>query len=691
VGARENLYSQGARRSKQVKLRYKRVGDRFYVRIVEDVANESRVWQMLQRFGAPLEVDRDPRALSWARYVSETGLVKLQKAAGMMRSTLEPEPGEAPLALGGRAGKAYREARPVDLDALFKLAREDAEQGTSALKAARTELALWAKDEPGFAVESKRDIKAMDDALDSLRAKAVEVAKNVEREQARELSIALRGVEASDAWKAKAELEQLKGRAEAAERTERPTADVKDLPGFRGVLRPYQMDGVKFLVGRGLDGVLADEMGLGKTVMTIAACCAANKRALVVGPANVLYNWADEIDRFTDELPLVYHERRFFGNRDSRFLVTTYDALRTLDPSDAQVRGRDVLILDEAHYIRNPGTQRSKLVKALPQKHRILLTGTPLVNGLEDYYELLEQVDPKRFTSRTDFRKDWIVDPVLFNKYAAVRAIAAEYLHRATRDVLLRRRKADVLTELPARVIGVSRHELDAAAARAYAGLETKALDALREGKSDVAVFAALHALRHHLAVARVPAVLERVQELVAADEAVVVYSHYLEPLEKLQEALGTQVAATLNGSTPPKRRKEIADALGKEGGPKVLLAQMEAGGIGLNFTAARYVLFVHFGWTPATHAQAMDRVHRIGQDRTVFVEFFVTPSTIDERIVKILLRKEADQNLVLAEGTDLHNRAEIAKLFAQAKEEDKAARDAPSPDALLRRLGGER
>lgn len=296
------------------------------------------------------------------------------------------------------------------------------------------------------------------------------------------------------------------------------------------------------------------------------------------------------------------------------------------------------------------------------------------MNTIEDYYELLEQVDPERFSSRQDFRRTWTVDASLFNRYAPVRNIAAEFLQRATRDVLLRRRKRDVLSELPERIIRVTKHEMTDAEDRRYQGLESQALETIREGKSDVAVFAAIHALRHHLAASRVPAVLERVQELLEVGENVVVYSHYLEPLDKLEEALGPETAGRLDGSTPPRQRQQLANVFGTEVGPKVLLAQMEAGGIGLNFTAARYVLFVHFGWTPAVHAQAMDRVHRIGQDRTVFVEFFVTPNTIDERMVKILLRKEADQNLVLAEQGDLHNRGELSRLLA---EDAKARADA--------------
>lgn len=662
-----------------MKLRYRQQGDRFYVRIVDDVPNEQRVWRSLQMMGVPLETDKDPRALMWSRFVKESAFPKLQKAAGLLRATLEPEGGTAPVVAGAtRVGKRYLEERPVDVRGLLRLFDEDPEHALAPLRAGRTELAVWAKDKPEFGTESRRDLNALDEALDRLKQRSVEAAREQDKERARELSVALKGVAAEDVWKAKAELEALRARAEEQQREADLTYELPDeIPGFRGRLRPYQADGVRFLAARDLDAILADEMGLGKTVMTIAAALVKDARALVVGPANVLYNWADEVERFTDEVPLVYHQQRFIGNPNARFMLTTYDALRALDPAHPQVVKRDVLVLDEAHYIRNPETQRARLVKQLPQKRRILLTGTPLVNTIEDYYELLEQVEPVRFASRAQFQRDWKVDASLFNKYAAVRNVAAEFLQRATRDVLLRRRKADVLAELPPRVIGVTKHEMPPREERAYNQLEAKALDTIREGKSDVAVFAAIHALRHHLALTRVPAVLERVQELLANDENVIVYSHYLDPLRQLAQALGGGVAATLDGSTPPKRRQQIAQTLGQEHGPRVILAQMEAGGIGLNFTAARYVLFVHFGWTPAVHAQAMDRVHRIGQDRTVHVEFFVTPGTIDDRIAKILLRKEADQNLVLDEGSDLLNRDQLARILAEDAEARAAAEKA--------------
>ena len=675
-----------------VKLRYRREGERFYLRIAGDVPDEARVWKTLTLMGAPIHILNDPKALIKPRFVPADAFPKLQRAAKMMRATLSPEAGEAPIAEGA-VGVAYEKARPVDVAALVRLVKEDPDHALGPLRSGRTELATWARANTGFAREARRDLKALDEALDSLKQRQRRADKERAGDEARTLSAALRGVNASDIWKAKKELALLKERADAFEPTSLPDAEITRIPGFDGKLRPYQLAGVRFLVGRDMRAILADEMGLGKTIMAIAAVLATDQRALVVGPANVLYNWVDEIERFTGHLPMVYHQRTFTGPRDARFLITTYDALRSIDPEHHEITSRDVLILDEAHYVRNPTTLRARLVKALPIARRVLLTGTPLVNGLEDYYELLEQADHERFASRSAFQRTWTVDASLFNKYAAVRHVAAELLQRATRDVLLRRRKADVLTELPERVITVTKHDLDRRDRGIYSNLEAKAVDTLRNANSDVAVFSAFHAMRHHLATARVPAVLERVRELLDNDECVVVYSHYLEPLQKLHEKLGPKIASRLDGSTPPKMRQQLARTFGQRDdpddpespfvGPRVLLAQMEAGGIGLNFTAGRYVLFVHLGWTPAVHAQAMDRVHRIGQDRTVFVEFFVTPDTIDERIVKILLRKEADQNLVLSEGQDLLNRKQLMALMAEDAQARVAAADGADASAL--------
>ncbi|MHB8604781.1 MAG: DEAD/DEAH box helicase, partial [Thermoplasmatota archaeon] len=612
----------------------------------------------------------DPKRLIQRRFVAREAYPRLARAAERVRATLAPEDGEAPVG-AGRTHAAYLAARPLDVAAVIAhAAAEPPADAERDLAEARLKFATWARDRAEFAADVRADLVALDGAIAKAR-KEIERAED-ERltAEAAETSAVLKGVAGEDVWAAHEALKRIRESAEEVAHRAGPKKRVEvpaQITGFRGHLRDYQRAGVAFLLSRDLNGILADEMGLGKTVMTLAALLAADERALVVGPANVLYNWADEVERFTGEKALVFHEREKRGPPGARVMVTTYDSLRNLAHDDPDLTSRPVLVLDEAHYVRNPETLRSKLVRSLPQKRRVLLTGTPLVNSVEDYYELLRQVDATRWGTREAFRDAWLVDATLFNRYAQVRAATATLLQRAARDVLLRRRKDEVLAELPPRTIIVNHHEFAPDERANYRRLEAHAAELVEKAQGgEAAVFAALHGLRQFIAETRVPIVEERVRELLdsGADENVVVYAHYLEPLRKLAEALGPEIARRLDGSTPPKERTELAKGLGKD--YRVLLAQMESGGVGLNFTGARHVLFVHFGWTPAVHSQAMDRVHRIGQSRPVFVEFFVTPGTLDERMVRILLRKEADQNLVLADESDVINRNEIARLLAE-------------------------
>ncbi|MBI4392689.1 MAG: DEAD/DEAH box helicase [Euryarchaeota archaeon] len=653
-----------------VRLRYRPEGDRLILRLEEISGEETRLWKLLQTMGCRTESEQVPGTLTWRRWIKAVDFPRLERASKLTRWELAPEAGEAVVASITGPRLTYESERPLDPAAFIEAAKSDPAVGGSALANAYATFDAWVLANPVFAKDGQADLKALASAMEIAREANRKAAAVSEAEEARELALELRGVAGEDAYAAHAALKRLHDAVKKVPL--QPASPRRPMPEhiahFRGKLRPYQLEGVRFLLERDLNAILADDMGTGKTIQAIAAVEAANERALVVGPANVLYNWKAEVERFTDEEAAIYHQGQRSGPADARFLITTYDSLQRMGAAAGDALERPVLVLDEAHYVRNHETLRSQLVRALPQKRRILLTGTPLVNGIEDYYELLRQVDADRWGSRSAFRETWLVEPALFNKYVQVRTTTANLLQRAARDVMLRRRKDDVLKDLPPRTVSVNLHELAPDRLREYRQLEERAEEAIREGAAsgnELAVFAAIHALRQHLAVSRVPVVLERIRELLAAQECIVVYAHYLEPLHAFARELGP-LAATIEGATPPKGRMEISKRLGQEGGPRVLLAQMEAGGVGLNFTAARHVLFVHFGWTPAVHAQAMDRVHRIGQDRPVFVEFFVTPDTIDERMVKILLRKEADQNLVLADESDIMNRNEVARLLAE-------------------------
>ncbi|MDX1611897.1 MAG: DEAD/DEAH box helicase, partial [Candidatus Thermoplasmatota archaeon] len=554
---------------------------------------------------------------------------------------------------------------PEDPDEVVLLARKD-EDTRGVFKAAIRRFNEFGLNHPKFKHRVEGDVRFLKRAMDRFAPEKPEPEQEADPVK-QEVSRMLKGVPADQVMRARNLLLELHEVAGVQQAGEAPRAEVPDpIPGFLGKLRPYQEEGVSFLLGRELNAVLADDMGLGKTVMTIAAVLAADTRALVVAPANVLYNWAAEIQRFTGEQAAIWHGRTWDGNQDARFLVTTYDSLRLYDWRRTDAGERPALVLDEAHMVRNPETQRSRMVKDLPQEHRILLTGTPVVNGLPDYYQLLSHVGDTKWASQQAFEETWLQDKQALSSHPKVRQAVADLLQRATRHVVMRRRKDDVLEDLPERTITVDQHVLDDEQEKTYQALEAEAQELMASTQSDVKVFAHLHKLRQHLIEARLPLVRERIQELLDAGEAVVVYAHYLDPLRELEDQLDG-LAARLDGSTPPRQRERLAKQLGEPDGPQVLLAQIEAGGVGLNFTGARYVLFIHLGWTAAIHKQAIDRVHRIGQDRPVQVEFFVSPGTIDERMADIILRKEADANLVLLDEGDVLNRAQLARALLQA------------------------
>ena len=613
--------------------------------------------ERLAQLGAPLVIERD--AISTKGRMPREGLPKLRSALTMLGGRLLPAPGQPPLDNVKRITRRYEEVRPFDPDEIVAVARKD-EQPGAVLRDAMDRLRSFALAEPGFKDRVERDLAFLAKARERFAPQREEQADEPDPVR-RAVSTVLRGVPEADLWRARSfllELHQVAGDLDE----EPPRGEVPDpIPGFLGNLRDYQEEGVAFLLGRGLNAILADDMGLGKTIMTIAAVLAADERALVVAPANVLHNWAAEVERFTGEEPALWHGRTLSGPDDARFRITTYDSLRSLAWQRTDAAERGVLVLDEAHMVRNSETHRSRLVADLPQERRILLTGTPIINGLPDYNELLLAIGERRWANAEAFRETWLKDRQVLARHGAVRRAAADLLQRATRHAVLRRRKDDVLDDLPPRTIAVDRHVLTPEEMATYVGLEQRAREVMAASKGGVEVFAQLHALRQHVVRSRIPLLLERTRELVEAGEAVVLFSQYLEPLDVLAEQLGDQ-AAQLTGSTAPRRREELARTLGTPDGPQVLLAQIEAGGVGLNLVGARTVLFAHLGWTAAVHRQAIDRVHRIGQDRPVQVELYVSPGTIDERLADLILEKEADANLALAEAGDVLNRAELAK-----------------------------
>ncbi|MFK0190916.1 DEAD/DEAH box helicase [Kitasatospora sp. NPDC090308] len=417
-------------------------------------------------------------------------------------------------------------------------------------------------------------------------------------------------------------------------------------------LRGYQAFGARFALAR-RKVVIGDEMGLGKTVQALAvlahlAAGGAPRRFLVVCPASVLVNWQRETAERTVLTPHRYHgpgrgaarERWLAGGG---VLVATYESLRTLaaDPVDA-------LVVDEAHFVKNPAARRTRLVAewAARTEHVLFLTGTPMENRVEEFRTLIGHLQPD----------------LLADLPAGLGALGPLAFRRAVAPAYLRRNQQDVLTELPDVVRVDEWDELSGPDRAAYAA-------AVAEGNF-MAMRRAAYAAPAHSAK------LRRLRELVAeaaeSGHKVVVFSYFREVLAAVHGALGAAVAGTVAGSLPAEARQGLVDAFTAADGHAVLLCQIQAGGLGLNLQAANVVILCEPQLTPTLEDQAVARAQRMGQIRRVRVHRLLATDSLDRRLVELLRGKaelfdryarRSDLAEAAPEAVDISDRALAVRL----------------------------
>lgn len=396
-------------------------------------------------------------------------------------------------------------------------------------------------------------------------------------------------------------------------------------------LRGYQSFGARFALAQ-RRVILGDEMGLGKTVQALAALAhlraAGETRFLVVCPASVLINWLREIRRHTALPP---HRLHGPGREDAAgawlaeggVAVTTYETAALLDLPEALRLA--ALVVDEAHLVKNPATRRAQLVRRLGEaSERVwFLTGTPMENDVAEFRRLVETLAPSA--------------PLDVDALDALAGPAA--FRAAVAPVYLRRNAEDVLLELPP-LVQVDQWcafaDADAAAYR----------DAVQLGN-----FSGMRRAGFASADPERSAKVERLLDLVAEarrdGRRVVVFSYFLSVLATAVEALRRSgvcpgVLGPLTGSTPPADRQRLADALADPAGPGVLVAQIQAGGLGLNLQAASVAILCEPQLTPTAEAQAVARLHRMGQLSSVQVHRLLLDDSVDERLLEVLDAKGA-------------------------------------------------
>ncbi|WP_025763199.1 DEAD/DEAH box helicase [Dyadobacter tibetensis] len=436
---------------------------------------------------------------------------------------------------------------------------------------------------------------------------------------------------------------------------------------FQGTLRPYQKAGydwMNFLNQYRLGGCLADDMGLGKTVQTLALLqsqkeAGITEPSLLVMPTSLLYNWSLEASRFTPDLKVLhytgtYREKDTHLFQDYDLVITSYGIVR-LDIDMLKTFRFNYIILDESQAIKNPSSIISKAVKKLQSAHRLILTGTPIENSTMDLWSQMSFVNPGLLGTQHYFRDEFQIPIEKKNDEEKSRR-----LFNLIKPFILRRNKSQVATDLPEKVEHITYSEMSQEQEKAYEEAKTyyrnQILESIeKEGfaKSQLTVLQGLSQLRQlanhpRMVQADYPDgsgkfedVVHKIETVISEDHKILIFSQYIKHLAIFREYLDKAGIhyAYLDGST--KDRQAEVERFQQEPELKVFLISLKAGGLGLNLTAADYVFLLDPWWNPAIEAQAVDRAHRIGQDRTVFTYKFITKNTVEEKILALQRSKK--------------------------------------------------
>ncbi|NQU24022.1 MAG: DEAD/DEAH box helicase [Candidatus Nealsonbacteria bacterium] len=456
--------------------------------------------------------------------------------------------------------------------------------------------------------------------------------------------------------------------------------------GFHGKLREYQKEGLgwmHFLREFRLGGCLADDMGLGKTVQVLALLQSrrlcrlkkgeSRKPSIVVVPKSLVFNWIDEAVRFTPNLRTLDYtgtdrKDRFERSGGCDLLVTTYGTLRR-DVVALKEMHFDYAILDESQAVKNHNSQAAKAVRLLHADHRLAMTGTPIENHLGELWSLFEFLNPGMLGRSTKFNA--------LTRNGKDDNGSLSLLARALRPFLLRRTKDRVLTELPQKTEQTLHCEMSPKQRKAYDNLRdyyrVNLSDRVKElglKKAKIHVLEALLRLRQaachpglldkkqtKVLSPKLETLLEQLREVIAEGHKALVFSQFTSLLAIVRQHLDDEkiVYEYLDGRT--RKRAARVKRFQTDPACPLFLISLKAGGHGLNLTAADYVFILDPWWNPAVEAQAIDRVHRIGQTRRVFAYRIICTDTVEDKILELQRSKrDLADAIISANGSFVRN-----------------------------------
>jgi len=441
----------------------------------------------------------------------------------------------------------------------------------------------------------------------------------------------------------------------------------------------HQKDGIKFLI-KNKKCILADDMGLGKTYQSIVAALeSGSERVLIICPSSLKINWMREVENFCDDVSIIQGTHW----NPSRFTIMNYDILknfhtieeRNREYEDWELRREiadfnpDLLILDEAHYIKNHKSKRGAILKDLSKNFNCdrvwLLTGTPIANRPMDYYNLLSIIDSPVANNWVHYAKTYC-EGMRFKKggkYVWVTKGASNLgeLSTKTKRTILRRKKEDVL-DLPEKLITPVYLELqnEVGYKSVWENYMTKRKLEGKKGNPAKDIVE-MTLLRSFIAMETVPYTVEKTEEALELNKKVIIFCNFNDEMDYFLRHFGSK-AVSVRGGMTDKQKQMSVDRFQEDDSCMVFVGQIKAAGVGLTLTKAEIVIMNSLDWVPGTHEQAEDRAYRIGQKETVNIYYMLIDNTIDTLVWHILNEKKKVIGTIMGEDdiiTEFLNRTE--------------------------------
>ena len=426
--------------------------------------------------------------------------------------------------------------------------------------------------------------------------------------------------------------------------------EVMTIKGLKGRLYPYQSSGVAFVDSKDGRALIADEMGLGKTIEALAWLQLHPKRrpVIIVTPAAVKINWSRKASEWMTDpgVEILYGEKPWDPTGD--ILIINYDILPKW-VNKLLMMSPKVLIADECHYFKNNKAKRTKAMKKLAKfiPYFIGLSGTPIENRPSELYNVISIINQSLFPKFWHFAKRYC--GLRHNgfgwDYSGV-SNTKELHELLTSSIMIRRLKKDVLKELPAKTYSYVPIEIDNS--KDYKSAENDFIAYIRQFKGNNAAIRAKRAqalastevLKQLAVKGKIDSVISWIEDFLESDQKLVVFARHRFVVNTLMEAF-PNVSVKIDGSVTGDKKQETEDRFQNDSSIRLLVGNLKAAGTGITLTAASNVAILEFPWTPGALSQAIDRCHRIGQKNGVVAHFLIATGTIEEKIAKLIDKKQ--------------------------------------------------